>query len=162
MHSVGDFDSARHAVVISLYFVSRVCCPSLPQGGLMEVEKAVSAAANLDTVVLTAKLGVAAAAVKATYDGLSHLPDALKALAGAAVAAAGVALALRLARGSQQAAPAGAPTPVAPAEAADAAATAQQQQQEAEGSGEGAAAAVGSGSAAAVAIEREEPGVRSS
>lgn len=104
----------------------------------MEVEKAVSAAANLDTVVLTAKVGVAAAALKAGYDGLSHLPDALKLVAGAAVVGLALALAARLARGGQQAAP-------APAMAAE--------QQEAAGSGSGG------GEAGAGAVEREKASV---
>lgn len=110
------------------------------------MEKAVSVAANLDSVVLTAKLGVAAAVVKSAYDGLSHLPDVLKVLAAAAVVGAAVALALRLALGSQQAAPEPGPAAV-------------DEQQEAGSGSEGAATAVNGNSAeneAAVAAEMKE------
>ena len=113
----------------------------------MEVEKAVSAAANLDTVVLTAKVGVAAAALKGAYDAASHLPDALKAGAAVALVAGAVALTARLAqRGAQQAA-----APAAPA-------AVEQQQEAAEGSG---GVGVGVGEAGVGAAEREEAGVRS-
>ncbi|KAI7842425.1 hypothetical protein COHA_004064 [Chlorella ohadii] len=141
----------------------------LLQGGLMEMEKAVSAAANLDSVVLTAKLGVAAAAVKATYDGLSHLPDALKLLAGAAVVSGALALALRLARAGQAAAAAAPAAPAAAAEAEAAVAAQQQEQehqeQEAGSSGVGAAAATNDADLASsveAAAERAEANVRSS
>lgn len=137
----------------------------------MEMEKAMSAAANLDSVVLTAKLGVAAAAVKATYDGLSHLPDALKLLAGAAVVSGALALVLRLARAGQAAAPAAPAAPTAAAEAgAGTAAAGQQQQQEeqeqeAGSSGMAASAATNDADLASLveaAAERAEANVRSS
>ncbi len=138
------------------------------------MEKAVSAAVNLDSVVLTAKLGVAAAAVKATYDGLSHLPDALKLLAGAAVVSGALALALRLARAGQAAAaaaptvaPLAAPTAAAEAGAAVAAQQQEQEQQEQGAGSSGVAASAASNdadlaSSVEAAAERAEANVRSS
>lgn len=57
------------------------------QGGLMEAERVVSAAASMDTAVLTAKVGVAAVAAKSAFDFLTHSSGLLAAAGAVAVAA---------------------------------------------------------------------------
>lgn len=126
--------------------------PSPHQGGLLEAEKLLAAAPSLDSAVLTAKLGVAAAALKVAADVFSALPDLAKFAAIWVGLAAAVFVLPRAAAavGKARAAPAvaSAPAPAVESAAEDTPAAA------AAGAAGGEAAELGPASA-------EEPNVRS-
>jgi hypothetical protein len=74
------------------------------QGGLAEAERVVSSIASMDTVVLTAKLGVAAAAAKSALGFLQAVPGLLYAVGALALLSLGARLLRRTSRGDAAAA----------------------------------------------------------